>query len=61
MAHARFVLSRLRTRWWLPDHGQDLIEYGILMALIAVFAMAAVTAVGAQIDAVLWQAIAATF
>ena len=61
MASIWFMLSRLRTGWLLPDHGQDLVEYAILMALIAVFAMAAVTAVGAQIDAVLWQAIAATF
>ena len=42
------------------DDGQDLVEYGILMALIAVVAMGAVTSVGAQLDAVLWQAIAAT-
>ena len=41
------------------DEGQDLLEYGLLMALIGVFAIGAVTLLGQQIDTVLWQLIAA--
>ena len=43
------------------DDGQDLMEYGLLVVLIAVVAMVAVTAVGVRIDTVLWQAIANNF
>ncbi len=39
------------------DDGEDLVEYGLLAALIAVVTIAAVTAAGQRI-AVLWQAIA---
>ena len=61
MANIRCTLSRLWPRRLLADDGQDLVEYALLMALIAVVAIVGVTSVGAQIDAVLWQAIAATF
>ena len=40
--------------------GQDLIEYAMLVALIALAAVVAVTRVGSTINAVLWQAIAAS-
>ena len=50
---ARLVTSLVRR-----DNAQDLLEYGLLAALIALVAVGAVTAVGAQIDAVMWQAIA---
>ena len=40
--------------------GQDLLEYGLLVALIALVAMAAVNSVGNTINAVFWQAIAAS-
>ena len=43
------------------DDGQDLIEYGLLMALIAIAAVVAVTTVGQQINTVLWQTIANNF
>ena len=49
------VLRRLR-----KDDGQDLLEYGLLAALIALFAMGAVTAVGNTITSVFWSAIAAS-
>ena len=41
------------------DAGQDLLEYGLLVALISIIAMGAVTLLGQQIDQVFWQAIAA--
>ena len=43
------------------DEGQDLLEYGLLAVLIAVVAMVAVTTLGQQINAVLWQTIARNF
>ncbi|MEN3339191.1 MAG: Flp/Fap pilin component [Acidobacteriota bacterium] len=41
------------------DDGQDLLEYGLLAALIAIIALGAVTAVGNTISGVFWNAIAA--
>ena len=43
------------------DRGQDLIEYGMLAALIAVVAVTAVTALGMQVRNVLWQTIVNNF
>jgi Flp pilus assembly pilin Flp len=43
------------------DEGQDLLEYGLLMALIAIFAMGAVSALGNTINTVFWQTIATNF
>ena len=37
--------------------GQDLLEYGLLAALIAVVAVAGVTTLGSTIYTVLWQGI----
>jgi pilus assembly protein Flp/PilA len=39
------------------DDGQDLIEYGLLVALIAFVAVAGVTSVGNTILSVFWQGI----
>jgi Flp pilus assembly pilin Flp len=41
------------------DEGQDLLEYAMLLALIALVAMGAVTTVGNVINQALWQVIAA--
>ena len=46
--------------WAQSTDGQDLLEYAILCALIALVALGAVTAVGNQINTVLWQVIAAS-
>jgi Flp pilus assembly pilin Flp len=43
------------------DDGQDLLEYGLLMALIAIIAMAGVSTLGNQINTVLWQTIVQNF
>jgi Flp pilus assembly pilin Flp len=40
------------------EEGQDLLEYGILAALIAVIALGAVSIVGNTINTVFWQTIA---
>jgi Flp pilus assembly pilin Flp len=42
------------------DQGQDLLEYGLLAALIAIVALAAVGAVGQTIYNVFWKTIGAS-
>jgi Flp pilus assembly pilin Flp len=42
------------------NDGQDLIEYGLLMMLIAIGAIVAVTSVGNQLNSILWQTIASS-
>ena len=51
------VVSRLV----VGDDGQDLMEYGLLIVLIAIVALAAVTTLGNTINTVLWQPIANNF
>jgi pilus assembly protein Flp/PilA len=41
--------------------GQDLLEYGLLAALIAIVCIVAVTTLGNQINTVMWQTIANNF
>ena len=43
------------------EDGQDLLEYGLLMALIAIFAIGAVSMLGQTIQNVFWSAIANSF
>ncbi len=51
------VLNRI-VRFAQADEGQDLLEYGLLAALIAVIALGAVGVVGNTINTVFWQTIA---
>ena len=56
------MLKRLlNARLNRADEGQDLLEYGLLMALIAIFAMGAVSTVGNTVNTVFWQTIANNF
>jgi Flp pilus assembly pilin Flp len=57
MTLRQLVSSKLRR----SEDGQDLLEYGLLMALIAVFAMGAVGVLGNTITNVFWSAIAGNF
>ena len=43
------------------EEGQDLLEYGLLAALIAIIALGAVTTVGNVITRVFWTTIASSF
>lgn len=43
------------------EDGQDLLEYGLLVALIALVAVGAVTTVGNAIHTVFWTSIASNF
>ena len=53
----QLVVQTLRSRVQ-RDHGQDLMEYGLLMALIAVVALAGVQTLGTTINDLLWEFIA---
>ena len=44
-----------------PEEGQDLLEYGLLAALIAIVAIGAVGAVGQAIYSVFWKSISVNF
>jgi Flp pilus assembly pilin Flp len=57
MARAFIALTRLVHK----DEGQDLLEYGFVMALIAIAALVAVTGVGDVIDNLWWGPIARAF
>lgn len=48
-------IQRLRRN----EEGQDLLEYGMLMSLIAIVAMVSISALGNAILTVFWSAIAA--
>jgi pilus assembly protein Flp/PilA len=52
-------IANLRLR--RSEEGQDLLEYGLLAALIAIIAIGAVTTVGNTIHTVFWQGIANNF
>jgi Flp pilus assembly pilin Flp len=56
MNRLRIALGRLVR----AEHGQDLAEYAMLAALIAIAATGAVTTMGQQIKNVLWNVIAST-
>jgi pilus assembly protein Flp/PilA len=45
----------------VDDDGQDLLEYGLLAALIAVVAVAAVSTLGTTIHTVFWKVIGRAF
>ena len=51
MAQMMTAVGRLVLR----DEGQDLIEYGLLAALIAIVAMVGITTVGDVIYTVFWR------
>ncbi len=57
MARALVAITRLAHR----DEGQDLLEYGVVMALIAIAAIVAVGGVGDVMNTLWWGPIAAAF
>jgi len=46
------------TRLTRDEDGQDLLEYGLLAALIAIVVMAGITTLGQTINTIFWQNIA---
>jgi Flp pilus assembly pilin Flp len=55
------LLQMASARFHLSDDGQDLLEYGLLAALIALVAIGAVSTVGQTIYTVFWQTIGTNF
>jgi Flp pilus assembly pilin Flp len=53
MTRVTQAIARLLVR----DNGQDLIEYGLLAALIAIVAMVSVSALGDTIYNIFWKQI----
>ena len=51
----------LRRGMATSEDGQDLLEYGLLASLIAIFALATVKLLATQITSVFWGAIATKF
>ena len=45
-------LAQIVGAFWRNEDGQDLLEYALLVALIALVAVAGVTAAGVQVDAI---------
>jgi Flp pilus assembly pilin Flp len=59
MTMVRTICERVQHSIWRDDRGQDLIEYALLVGLIAVVAVGAITEVGTTINDVFWSVIAA--
>ena len=56
------ALKRISTkRFRFEEAGQDLLEYGLLMSLIAIVAMVAVGTLGITVRTFFWETIAANF
>ena len=53
------VMSRIRRL--VAEDGQDLLEYGLLAALIAIVAIGAIATVGQTIYSVFWKSIEIAF
>jgi Flp pilus assembly pilin Flp len=53
------IVTSIVQRFGSREEGQDLLEYGLLAALIALVALGAVQSVGTTINTVFWSAIAA--
>jgi pilus assembly protein Flp/PilA len=52
-------LAQIVGAFWRNEDGQDLLEYALLVALIALVAVAGVTAAGVQVDAIFDAIVAA--
>jgi len=57
MARVLTAIARLAH----DEDGQDLLEYGLLVVLIAIVALAGVTTLGNNIHTLLWQTIVQNF
>jgi Flp pilus assembly pilin Flp len=55
------LLRIAKGRFRQSEEGQDLLEYGLLAALIAIVALGAVSTLGQTIYTIFWQSIAQNF
>jgi pilus assembly protein Flp/PilA len=49
-SHGRKTMRNLLSRLWREEEGQDLVEYALLLVLIALVAIAAITTVGKAVS-----------
>ena len=45
-------MTNLLARLWMEDEGQDLIEYGLLLVLVALLSVAFITQIGNQLSSI---------
>ena len=43
-------MTNLLTRLWKEDDGQDVVEYGLLLVLVALLSVAFITTIGKQLS-----------
>ena len=49
------VVTLVRNLVFRHDEGQDLMEYGLLVGLIAIVAMVMITAIGTTVNTLFWE------
>jgi len=52
-------MTALMKRWFVADEGQDLLEYALLVALIALVCVGAITLAGANVNTIFGRIAAA--
>jgi pilus assembly protein Flp/PilA len=52
-------MTGLLKRWFVADEGQDLLEYALLVALIALVCVGAITLAGANVNTIFGRIAAA--
>jgi len=52
-------MTGLMKRWFVADEGQDLLEYALLVALIALVCVGAITLAGANVNTIFGRIAAA--
>jgi len=55
-----FTMKNLMKRLWQEEEGQDLVEYGLLLVLIALVAIASITIVGSSVSKIFANAASVT-
>lgn len=53
-------MKNLMCRLWQEEDGQDLVEYGLLLVLIALVAVASITTVGSSVNSLFNSAASVT-
>ncbi|MGD0224968.1 MAG: Flp family type IVb pilin [Terriglobia bacterium] len=53
-------MKNLMIRLWKEEEGQDLVEYGLLLVLIALVAIASITTIGSSVSKIFSNAASVT-
>jgi len=56
----KFTMKNLMYRLWQEEEGQDLVEYGLLLVLIALVAVASITTIGSSVSSIFSNAASVT-